>query len=66
MADPTDKPYPTDFAEGGGPVKTFLGHLDDLRWLLIKNSIALVVDALLTTPEVFTQAVLAIVLPVLY
>ncbi len=29
--------------EGGGPVKPFLDHLEDLRWLLIKISVSLAV-----------------------
>jgi len=43
MADPTEEPHPDDFEEGGGPVKTFLEHLEDLRWLLIKSGAALLV-----------------------
>jgi sec-independent protein translocase protein TatC len=43
MADPTEEPHPDDFEEGGGPVKTFLEHLEDLRWLLIKSGSALLV-----------------------
>ncbi len=27
--------------EGGGPVKTFLEHLEDLRWTLIKSAVAI-------------------------
>lgn len=30
-------------AEGGGPVKPFLDHLEDLRWMLIKVSVSLLV-----------------------
>ena len=41
MADSTDEPRPDDFEEGGGPVKTFLEHLEDLRWLLVKSGAAL-------------------------
>src|SRR5437870_3194346 len=45
MADPTDEPRPEDFEEdGGGPVKTFLEHLEDLRWLLVKSGAALLVS----------------------
>lgn len=40
MADPTDDPRPDDEADGGGPVKSFLEHLEDLRWVLIKTSVA--------------------------
>lgn len=43
MADPTEEPRPDDFEEGGGPVKTFLEHLEDLRWLLVKSGAALLV-----------------------
>ncbi|MCW5559281.1 MAG: hypothetical protein KIT22_15810, partial [Verrucomicrobiae bacterium] len=31
-----------DEEEGGGPVKTFLEHLEDLRWTLLKCVLALV------------------------
>ncbi|MFM8357396.1 MAG: twin-arginine translocase subunit TatC, partial [Verrucomicrobiota bacterium] len=37
-ADPPD--------EGGGPVKTFLEHLEDLRWTLVKSVVAVVVAIL--------------------
>ena len=44
MADPTDEPRPDETEEdGGGPVKTFLEHLEDLRWMLIKSGSALLV-----------------------
>jgi len=43
MADPTEEPYSDDLDEGGGPVKTFLEHLEDLRWMLIKSGAALLV-----------------------
>jgi sec-independent protein translocase protein TatC len=44
MADPTDEPRPEENEEdGGGPVKTFLEHLEDLRWMLIKSGAALLV-----------------------
>lgn len=33
-----------DEEEGGGPVKTFLEHLEDLRWTLIKCIVAIVVS----------------------
>ena len=33
----------TDEEDGGGPVKTFLEHLEDLRWMLLKSLIAIVV-----------------------
>src|SRR5207247_9655170 len=44
MADPTEEPRPEDIEEdGGGPVKTFLEHLEDLRWMLIKSGAALLI-----------------------
>ena len=43
MADPTDEPRPEEFEDGGGPVKTFLEHLEDLRWMLVKSGAALLV-----------------------
>ncbi len=43
MADPTEEPYSDDLDEGGGPVKSFLEHLEDLRWMLIKSGAALLV-----------------------
>ncbi len=37
MADePLPSPDPTEEEEGGGPVKPFLEHLEDLRWTLLK------------------------------
>ena len=39
MADPTEE-SPDDLDEGG-PVKSFLDHLEDLRWLLVKSALAL-------------------------
>ncbi len=44
MADPTEEPRPDEIEEdGGGPVKTFLEHLEDLRWMLIKSGAALLI-----------------------
>ena len=43
MADPTEEPRPDDVEEEGGPVKTFLEHLEDLRWMLVKTGSALLV-----------------------
>jgi sec-independent protein translocase protein TatC len=43
MADPTEEPRSDDFEEGGGPVKSFLEHLEDLRWMLVKSGAALLV-----------------------
>lgn len=36
MADEPLEPVPVPEEEEGGPVKTFLEHLEDLRWVLIK------------------------------
>src|SRR5437762_2280209 len=47
MADPTEEPPPYDEEEGGGPVKTFLEHLEDLRWLLIKSGVTLLVGLII-------------------
>jgi len=44
MADSPEEPLLEDSEEGGGPVKTFLEHLEDLRWLLIKSGAALLVS----------------------
>ncbi|HXT40213.1 MAG TPA: twin-arginine translocase subunit TatC [Candidatus Angelobacter sp.] len=41
MADSTEELRPEE--DGGGPVKTFLEHLEDLRWMLIKSGAALLV-----------------------
>lgn len=43
MADPNEESHLDDIEDGGGPVKTFLEHLEDLRWLLIKSGAALLV-----------------------
>ena len=32
--------------EGGGPVKSFLEHLEDLRWTLIKSIVAVLLSML--------------------
>ncbi len=37
---------PPDDAEGG-PVKTFLEHLEDFRWMLIKSIVALFLGMLI-------------------
>lgn len=39
--EPVPGPVSSDEEEGGGPVKTFLEHLEDLRWTLIKCIVAL-------------------------
>src|ERR1043165_3890995 len=48
MADPTDEPRPEETEDdGGGPVKTFLEHLEDLRWMLIKSGAALLIGMII-------------------
>ncbi len=42
MADPTKEPL-FDEDDGGGPVKSFLEHLEDFRWLIIKAGSALMI-----------------------
>jgi len=47
MADPNEEPRRGDGDgedDGGGPVKSFLEHLEDLRWMLIKSGAALLVS----------------------
>src|SRR4051812_47312744 len=41
MADEALEPLPDPEEQEGGPVKTFLEHLEDLRWVLIKCLAAL-------------------------
>jgi sec-independent protein translocase protein TatC len=43
MADFSKAPLPDEPEEGGGPVKSFLEHLEDFRWLIIKTGAALLV-----------------------
>src|SRR5690349_19285927 len=45
MADSTEELRPEE--DGGGPVKTFLEHLEDLRWMLIKSGAALLVGLII-------------------
>jgi sec-independent protein translocase protein TatC len=40
MADPGDELHPDDEEVEGGAVKSFLEHLEDLRWMLIKSGAA--------------------------
>jgi sec-independent protein translocase protein TatC len=47
MADPNDEPQAREAGDAGGPVKTFLEHLEDLRWVLVKSAAALGVAMLL-------------------
>jgi sec-independent protein translocase protein TatC len=42
MADEKEKVLPEEEEDGGGEVKSFLEHLEDLRWTLIKSITALV------------------------
>ncbi|MFO1489062.1 MAG: twin-arginine translocase subunit TatC [Verrucomicrobiota bacterium] len=54
MADPTEEP-PENPEEGGGPVKTFLDHLEDLRWMLVKSGAALLIGLIIclyATPQI--------------
>ncbi len=37
MADPSDEVQPNEEEVEGGAVKSFLEHLEDLRWMLIKS-----------------------------
>lgn len=37
---------PPDHDEYGGPVKSFLEHLEDVRWVIVKSSVALLVAML--------------------
>src|SRR5271170_6928168 len=41
MAEPSDEFQPNDEEVEGGAVKSFLEHLEDLRWMLIKSSAAI-------------------------
>lgn len=41
-----ESPELMDEEEGGGPVKTFLEHLEDLRWMLIKSVVAILIAML--------------------
>jgi sec-independent protein translocase protein TatC len=47
MAEGEEEIRPEDQEVEGGAVKSFLEHLEDLRWVLIKCSVALVVSMLL-------------------
>jgi sec-independent protein translocase protein TatC len=55
MADFSSKPPSDEPEETGGPVKTFLEHLEDFRWLIIKTGAALLVcliTCLYAVPEI--------------
>jgi len=43
MADPIEEPRLEEDEDGGGPVKSFLEHLEDLRWVLIKSGSAVLI-----------------------
>src|SRR5262245_15748204 len=45
--DPEDPRTDDDHEEEGGPVKSFLDHLEDLRWVLIKSLAALGIGMLI-------------------
>jgi sec-independent protein translocase protein TatC len=45
MGEPSDEPQPDEEVEGGA-VKSFLEHLEDLRWTLIKSAAATLVGML--------------------
>jgi sec-independent protein translocase protein TatC len=47
MADDPELERPEGDEDEGGPVKSFLDHLEDLRWVLIKGSVSVVVAMLL-------------------
>jgi sec-independent protein translocase protein TatC len=47
MAEVEEEIRPEDEEVEGGAVKSFLEHLEDLRWVLIKSSVALVVAMML-------------------
>src|ERR1700685_4260259 len=47
MVEPSDEPKPEDEDGEGGAVKSFLEHLEDLRWMLIKSAAATLVGMLI-------------------
>src|SRR6185503_14372083 len=46
VVDPVSNPSP-EHEDEGGPVKSFLEHLEDLRWVLIKSLVAIGIGMLL-------------------
>jgi sec-independent protein translocase protein TatC len=44
MADSPEEPRPADAEDYGGPAKTFLEHLEDLRWMLVKSGAAVLIS----------------------
>lgn len=47
MADDPELERPISDDDEGGPVKTFLDHLEDLRWVLIKSAVSVAIAMLL-------------------
>lgn len=48
MAEADEDSRPEEIEEdGGGPVKSFLDHLEDLRWVLIKSAAAVIIAMIL-------------------
>lgn len=47
MADDPELERPISDEDEGGPVKTFLDHLEDLRWVLIKSTVSVAIAMLL-------------------
>jgi len=47
MVDDPESEHHNDEEQEGGPVKSFLEHLEDLRWVLIKSAAAIAVTMLL-------------------
>lgn len=47
MADQPEAERFDETEDEGGPVKSFLEHLEDLRWVLVKSAVALVIAMLL-------------------
>jgi sec-independent protein translocase protein TatC len=40
-------PDPDDESDGGGPIKSFLEHLEDLRWTLVKVSVSVAIGMII-------------------
>ena len=41
---PEPEEAPPEVEEDGGPIKSFLDHLEDLRWTIIKSASAVIVS----------------------
>jgi sec-independent protein translocase protein TatC len=57
MAEFTPKPPPAGPEDEGGPVKSFLEHLEDFRWLVIKSGAVLMVSLIIclyAVPQIVT------------